>query len=69
MDFEDIVAMEGDTVDSIAFARFGAHGMEVAIFEANPGLADFGATLPIGTIVRVPVPGVPDRAVSTRLWD
>jgi len=65
---EEVVTQEGDTVDLIAFTRFGAHGMEPAIFDANPGLAALGPVLPAGIVVRVPVPVVKDRASSSRLW-
>lgn len=67
--FEDIVTQEGDTVDLIAFTRFGVHGMEVSILEANPGLAALDPVLPAGLSLRIPVPEVKDRAVSDRLWD
>jgi phage tail protein X len=69
MNVENVVAREGDTVDIIAFKRFGAHGMEDAIWEGNPGLAAIGPILPAGTIVLIPLPEVADRTQSTRLWD
>jgi len=62
------MSQEGDTVDQIAFTRFGRHGMESAIYAANRGLAALGPVLPIGTPVIVPVPEVQDRATSDRLW-
>lgn len=68
MSNETVITQEGDTVDLIAFRRFGVHGMETAIYEANPGLAKIGAVLPIGMKVIVPVPGVPNRAEVGRLW-
>lgn len=67
--FEDVISQEGDTVDLIAYYRFGVHGMEEAILEATPGLAALGPVLPVGTIVRIPIPLVADRKQSTRLWD
>jgi phage tail protein X len=66
---ERYAAIEGDTVDLIAFNRFGAHGMESTILEANPGLAASGPVLPVGTVVIIPVPEVKDRTVAPRLWD
>jgi len=65
---EDYVTQEGDTVDLIAYTRFGAHGMEPAIFDANPGLAALGPVLPAGIVVRVPVPVVKDRVAGLRAW-
>lgn len=67
--FEDHITQEGDTVDLIAFNRFGAHGMEPAILDANPGLAERGPVLPMGIIVRIPVPLKAERELSHRLWD
>lgn len=66
--FETIITQEGDTVDLIAFTRFGVHGMEPAIWLANPGLADLDPILPAGMAIIVPVPGVADRTTSDRLW-
>lgn len=67
--FEEYTCQEGDTVDLIAFNRFGEHGMEDEILDANPGLAARGPVLPIGLKVIIPVPLVKDRELSTRLWD
>jgi phage tail protein X len=65
---EEVITQEGDTVDLIAFRRFGRHGMEAAIWDANPGLAALGPILPAGITVKVPVPEVKDRKASDRLW-
>lgn len=67
--FEEIITQEGDTVDLIAFDRFGTHGMETAILNANPGLAAMDLILPTGLIIRIPVPEVKDRTTTDRLWD
>ena len=66
---ETYVTIQGDTVDLIAFNRFGSHGMEAAILDANPGLATAGPILPLGTTVLIPVPEVKDRTEAPRLWD
>lgn len=65
---ETYITQEGDTVDLIAFNRFGRHGMEAQIWDANPGLAALGPILPTGMSVIIPVPEVKDRAMSDRLW-
>lgn len=64
--------VEGDTVDLIAWRHYGDEALATAIFDANPGLADLGAVLPSGTLVRLP-----DRADTpptggagrVHLWD
>lgn len=65
---EEHITQEGDTVDLIAFNRFGVHGMEAAILDANPGLADRGPALPIGLVVRIPVPLKADRREVVDIW-
>ena len=66
--FEEIVTQEGDTVDLIAFNRFGSHGMEIAILEANPGLTARDPVLPAGLVLRIPVPEVKDRTAFQNIW-
>lgn len=68
MSVETIIAREGDTVDLIAFRRFGRHGMEAAILEANSGLAALGPILPMGTAVIIPTPEVKARQNVQQLW-
>jgi phage tail protein X len=68
MTSETVISQEGDTVDLIAFTRFGAHGMEQAIFDANPGLATISPILPIGTAVVIPLPEIKERTTLDRLW-
>ncbi len=38
-------------------------------WDPDPGLAAYGPVLPAGLSVLVPVPGVPDRTTSDRLWE
>ena len=52
----------------LAFTRFGVHGMEVAILEANPGLAAMDPVLPAGLALRIPVPEVKDRTAFQNIW-
>lgn len=66
--FEVYRTREGDTVDLIAFRRFGKHGMEAAILEANPYLAALGPILPANIRIWIPVPEVADRASGQNLW-
>lgn len=67
--FETYVTQEGDSVDQIAFDRFGSSkGTTEAILAANPGLAINEPMLPAGLTLRIPLPAKQDRRVSTRLW-
>jgi phage tail protein X len=66
--YENYLTQEGDTVDLIAFNRFGgSSGPTEAILDANPGLAA-QAILPAGLTIRIPIPTQQDRRQSTRLW-
>lgn len=50
-----VIAQQGDTVDAICWRYYGrTDGTTEAVLEANAGLADFGAVLPIGTVVDMP---------------
>ena len=45
-------SVQGDTVDLICWRTYGrTAGITEQVLEANPGLADLGAELPIGTLV------------------
>lgn len=68
--YEEHSAVEGDTVDLIAYRRFGTvPGQVERILEFNPGLAELGPILPLGTIVKIPVPETKGRKTLGRLWD
>ncbi|MCD9124026.1 tail protein X [Cupriavidus sp. UGS-1] len=48
-------ARQGDTVDLLVFRHFGrTRGLVETVLEMNPGLADLGPILPIGTEVELP---------------
>lgn len=50
-----IIAMQGDTVDLICHRHYGrTAGVTEAVYTANPGLAELGAVLPLGTPVVLP---------------
>ena len=68
-----LVARSGDKLDLMLWRDAGLGPGELTrVLDANPGLADLGPTLPLGTIVTVP--GTAD-ANATRvrpliqLWD
>lgn len=65
-------ANQGDTVDLLIWRERSLGPESVpAVLEANPGLADFGPVLPIGTIVLVPaIAATASTAVLLiQLWD
>lgn len=68
-----ITAMQGDTVDLICHRHYGrTAGITEAVYAANPGLADIGPVLPLGTPVTLP--DLPTQPAETtrqlvKLWD
>jgi phage tail protein X len=64
-------ANQGDTVDAICWRIYGrTAGVTEAVLEANPGLADFGTTLPHGTLVQLPeAPPQAEQRQMVNLWD
>jgi phage tail protein X len=68
--FETYTTVDGDTVDLIAFRRFGSStGTTEAIYAANLYLADLGPVLPAGVVIQIPVPLAKPTATLKRLWD
>lgn len=71
-----LVALSGDTLDLLLFrdASLGPND-HARVYEANPGLADLGPVLPLGTVVNVPA--TPDTSTAgavrmlplLQLWD
>lgn len=50
-----LVARSGDKLDLLLFREAGLGPADLTrVLEANPGLADLGPILPLGTIVIVP---------------
>jgi phage tail protein X len=68
----EYIASEGDTADLIAWRVYGTQGARVVeqLLEANPGLAELGAELPAGTVVKLPdlVDTQGDQG-GVKLWD
>jgi phage tail protein X len=73
-DTAERVTIEGDglTVSLIVWRRFRQPmpGLVEQIYRLNPGLADLGETLPVGTSFLLPIPAVePEQALEPiRLW-
>lgn len=70
----ETVTVEGDelTLSLIVWRRFKKPmpGLLEQILDANPGLADLGSFLPLGTIFEMPVPVLQENPVldPIRLW-
>lgn len=73
-DTAERVTIEGDglTVSLIVWRRFRQPmpGLVEQIYRLNPGLAELGETLPVGTSFLLPIPAVePEQALEPiRLW-
>lgn len=69
---DTIRAQQGDTLDALLWRERGLTVTDaVKVLEANPGLADLGAVLPLGTPVTVPAIAAPaSRTIPlVQLWD
>lgn len=70
----ETVTVEGDglTVATLVWRRFKRPmpGLVEAIYDLNPGLADLGQTLPVGTSFKIPIPIPREQQVldPIRLW-
>ncbi|MBK1725710.1 tail protein X [Halorhodospira neutriphila] len=67
----EVRAAQGDTVDLLAWRHYGrTAGAVEAVLEANPGLADLGPVLPMGTRVIMPdlAPARPEDG-RVQLWE
>lgn len=64
-------AIDGDTVDSIAYQYYGRHAKNTeAIYLANPRLCEIGPILPAGTKVRLPnIVQVQEVKPFRQLWN
>lgn len=62
-------ARQGDTLDALLHRHMGATaGHTEATLHANPGIADLGAILPAGAIVKLVRAPAPARKL-VNLWD
>lgn len=68
-----LVARSGDTLDLLLWRDAGLGPSALSrVCDANPGLADFGAILPLGTAVTVPATAdtsAPRALPLIQLWD
>ena len=62
-------AIEGDVLDAICWRQYGRQaGAVEAVLAANPGLADLGPVLPLGTVIELPVIDEAPASGYVRLW-
>lgn len=74
---EEVVKAEGFTLSQIIWRllRRQPKGFVESVLAFNPGLADQGYHLPVGTIVRIPLDAIPSadeqssKANVVNLWD
>lgn len=65
-----VTAIQGDTLDLICQRHLGTTaGAVEAALTLNPGLADLGPVLPIGTAVTLPAKPARAIAPTIKLWD
>lgn len=65
------VTKDGDTADLIAWRYYGdgiARATE-QLLDANPGLADYGPSLPAGVMVTLPTIDTATKTGGIKLWD
>lgn len=68
---DTVLAVQGDTLDAIVWRHYGrTAGLVEQVLEANPGLAELGAVLPIGTSVKLPTAvAQAEQQQMVNLWD
>jgi phage tail protein X len=68
-----LVAKQGDKLDLLLWREAAIGPSELGrVLDANPGLADLGPILPLGTVVTVPATARPASARTlpiVNLWD
>lgn len=64
-------SQQGDTLDQLLWREAGLGADDIGrILTANPGIADVGAILPLGTRIIVPAtPRTPRVRPLVQLWD
>lgn len=63
-------AQQGDTLDMVCARYYGrTEGVIEAVMSANPGLSEFGVTLPHGISIELPEIQASAVKVAVNLWD
>lgn len=60
--------IDGDMIDAICKAHYGRENMTVAVYEANPGLAELGPVLSKGHVIVLPDQAEVTPRATIRLW-
>ncbi|KVQ57494.1 tail protein X [Burkholderia territorii] len=59
-----VAALQGETLDALCWRYYASTaGTVEAVLEANPGLAELGVVLPMGTVVDMPKLNTIERAL------
>jgi len=68
-----LTARQGDKLDLLIWREAGLGAGEIGnVLDANPGLADHGPILPLGTVVLIPLKHAPEATRQRpliQLWD
>ncbi|MFM2480133.1 tail protein X [Celerinatantimonas sp. YJH-8] len=65
-----IRSQQGDTVDALCWRYYGrTSAVTEAVLQANPGLADYGPTLPAGLTLTLPERVVQPSTAQVQLWE
>lgn len=65
-----IRSIQGDTVDRICQRVYGrTAGVTEQVLITNPGLADLGPVLPMGTLITMPEQAPQAESPMLQLWD
>ena len=65
-----IISQKNDTVDAICQRHYGqTTAVTEAVYNANPGLAEQGLTLPAGISITLPDVQPETQESSINLWD
>ncbi|MFV0576059.1 MAG: tail protein X [Vibrio sp.] len=59
---------DGDVLDEICYREYGTSNAVIAVLEANPRLADQGAYLPSGLLIKLPEYTPPAIEEEVTLW-
>ncbi len=63
-------SIQGDTVDRVCQRVYGrTAGVTEQVLVANPGLADLGPILPMGTLITLPEQAPQAESPMLQLWD
>lgn len=60
---------EGEVLDQLCLKHYGRRDLVPLVLEDNPGLADYGTTLPAGVLIYFPPIDDEPENETTRLWD